>query len=472
MAIDRDITYVIRLRDETAKTLKGVRKNFQSLSKDFRNVGLGMTAVGTAGVLAITKLAKSASELEQLHISFETMLGDADAANKKIEELSEFAAKTPFTLPGVENAARQLLAVGFSAEELIPTLKAVGDVSAGLGRGEEGLRRLILNLGQVRTQGKLTGRELRDFAVLGVPLIDQLANSLGVAKEEIAGMVSSGQITDEIVTQAFMNMTREGGRFADLMSKQNKTLLGQFSNLQDEITLLMRTLGEPLQGPLLDVIAFVKQLTEQIGRFVQANPKVAEFAARVLLIGTAFLVIVGPILTFIAIMTAVISTIGAIGAAIGVLIAGLVSLVAAFTAHWEAIKTIVSNVITSLQAKFNNFVTSVSAKLTSLAAKARAIASKLTFGVVGGERRAVGGFITKGMALVGEQGPELVRLPRGSYVHPRRQTERMLRQKEGGSVNQNVTINMGGVVVQNEADEDRLVDKITRTLQLQNLKAA
>lgn len=79
-----------------------------------------------------------------------------------LENLSDFAANTPFEIPEIRQNAKQLLAMGVSAENIIPTLKALGDVASGTGAN---FTRLALNYGQVITQGHLTGRELRDFAV-------------------------------------------------------------------------------------------------------------------------------------------------------------------------------------------------------------------------------------------------------------------------------------------------------------------
>jgi len=149
------------------------------------------------------------------------------------------------------------MAVGFSAEEIMPTLKSIGDISAGLSLGEEGLQRLILNLGQVRNQGKLTGRELRDFAVAGVPLLDQLAGQLGKTTSEIQDMVSKGEITTDIVIQAFQDMTSEGGKFENLMAKQAETVSGKFSNLEDTFELLKREIGQallPIVAEFADVL--------------------------------------------------------------------------------------------------------------------------------------------------------------------------------------------------------------------------
>lgn len=501
MAIERDVTYVIRVRDEASRQFARIANSVQLNSAQLRSAGLAFTGIGAAGSAAIAKLATEASNLEQLNISFETMLGNADLARRKIDELQKFATRTPFTLPGVENAARSLLAVGFNAEELLPTLKAVGDVSAGLGRGEEGLQRLILNLGQVRAQGKLTGRELRDFAVLGVPLIDELAKTLGVAKEEITELTSQGEITDEIVTQAFANMTSEGGRFGNLMAKQNQTLLGQWSNLQDSLVLLARTIGEPLLGPLNEVIQKVIVFAEAVGQFVQNNPEIAKFGALVLLMGTAFSLLVGPLLL-------VAGTLGALGiallpaGAIVVGITGLIALVAALITHWEGLKFMISEfvsgaaqmivnvveqwkaafelakitivgIIDGIKQKFENFVNAALQKIQALIARIQALASRLTFGAIPApQERATGGFTSSPVALVGEQGPELVRLPRGSFVNNARDTERLLSSREGRSVEQNVEINLGGVTVMNEADEDRLIAKLQRMIELQSLSAA
>jgi hypothetical protein len=57
-----------------------------------------------------------------------------------------FASKTPFELPDVRANAKQLLAMGIATDDLIPTMKALGDVSAGL---SVPMDRLALAYGQV-----------------------------------------------------------------------------------------------------------------------------------------------------------------------------------------------------------------------------------------------------------------------------------------------------------------------------------
>ena len=190
------------------------------------------SAIGSRIVDLGKRVIQLADNYEQAKISFTTMLGSADKAESMLSKLSSFAKQTPFELTDVRENAKQLLAMGISADHIIPTMKALGDVSAGLGVPME---RLALNYGQVITKGKLAGQELKDFTTAGVPLLDELSKNLGKSKTEVQDMISKGQISADMVTEAFRTMTSEGGRFADLMAKQSGTLSGMRSNFSDTL---------------------------------------------------------------------------------------------------------------------------------------------------------------------------------------------------------------------------------------------
>lgn len=70
--------------------------------------------------------------LEKSEIAFTTMLGSEEKALSMLKDLTDFAKKTPFELVGIRDSAKQLLAMGITQEKMIPSLKALGDISAGL----------------------------------------------------------------------------------------------------------------------------------------------------------------------------------------------------------------------------------------------------------------------------------------------------------------------------------------------------
>lgn len=227
-----------------------------------------VVSVGVFSALA-KEVVTLADNLEQANIAFTTMLGSEEKAIAMLQDLSEFARKTPFELTDVRQNAKQLLAMGVSAENIIPTLKALWDAAAGTGAD---MTRLAMNYGQVITQGHLTGRELRDFLVNGIPLLDELAKNAGKSKEEIQNMISAGEISANDVTKAFETMTSAGGRFEDLMYKQSSTLTGLWSNFQDQLA----QMGERIWAELLPTL---KEAITGFSDWIEANSIEIEYFA-------------------------------------------------------------------------------------------------------------------------------------------------------------------------------------------------
>lgn len=243
---------------QLARDIDQINKNLARITNSVKKEGdeiddlarrMGASLAGAFSLFAaggfIKDIARVRGEFQQLEVAFETMLNSKEKADKLMAEVVDFAATTPFELQQVAGGTKQLLAYGVAAEDIIPTLKSLGDVSAGLSVPME---RLILNYGQVRTQLKLTGRELRDFQVAGVPIVAELSKNLGVAESKVADMVSAGQIGFKDVEKAFRSMTGEGGRFNDLMDKQAKTITGLASNFADAWNKMMNSIGEENEG--------------------------------------------------------------------------------------------------------------------------------------------------------------------------------------------------------------------------------
>lgn len=240
---EKQATLILQLKEFVSGGLSKIGTSLNRFANNLDKSKLMFGAVAAASAFLGKSFLGAADKMEQWTISFTTMLGSAGKAKKLMEEVKVFAEKTPFELPDVIKGAKGLLAFGFAAEEIIPALKDVGDVSAGLGVPIE---RLILNLGQVKSQTKLTGRELRDFAIAGVPLLAELAKNLNMSEEEIQEMVSAGKIGFDEVRKAFSTMAGESGKFGGLMEKQMTTLTGKISNLQDAIFRVSSEIGEYL----------------------------------------------------------------------------------------------------------------------------------------------------------------------------------------------------------------------------------
>ena len=219
-----------------------------------------------------------------------TILGSAEEAQSVLQDLSNFAATTPFDLPGIRSAGQQLLAFGFNTNELIPTLEAIGNVAAGVNVPFDELAEIY---GKARVQGRLFAEDINQLTGRGVPIIAEFAAQFGVAESEVRELVESGQIGFAELEQAFVSLTGEGGKFFDLLGTQSGTVVGQISNLGDTVTQFQEQLFkafEPALGAGLQTLTATLEETanssealdilsaagDRLAESLSANPELTE----------------------------------------------------------------------------------------------------------------------------------------------------------------------------------------------------
>lgn len=221
--------------------LKSLSQSVSSFGDTFKaglGVGAGIAAV-TAGIGALATgfgalqgtVIGFNSKLEQSTIGFQSMLGSAEAASAFLRDLQQFAAKTPFAFPELVQASQRMLAYGFAAKEVRPLLTAVGNASAAMGAGAEGVDRITKALGQMRAATVVQKGELNQLTEVGVPAFEILARAIGKTEAQTIKLVEQGKISADVFIDAFQEWSK--AKFGDMMEKQAKTFEGAMSTIQD-----------------------------------------------------------------------------------------------------------------------------------------------------------------------------------------------------------------------------------------------
>lgn len=218
--------------------LKAVGDGLSSAGARLADVGGKLTAGVTVPLVGATAAVgtfalKTASAAETTEISFTTMLGSEEAALSMMEELADFAAHTPFELSGLQTATRQLLAYGFTADDVIPMLTAVGDATAALGTGQAGIESVTRALGQMQTRGKVSAEEMLQLTEAGIPAWEYLARAIGTDTAGAMDAVTKGAVSASEGIDAIVSGMEND--FGGMMEEQSKTVEGLFSNLSDAI---------------------------------------------------------------------------------------------------------------------------------------------------------------------------------------------------------------------------------------------
>jgi len=220
----------------------------------------------------------SASEFEATRMAFDGLLGSAEIAGSVMNDIVKEAQSTPFEIPELAESGKMLAAFGVEADKIVPSIRMVGDVAAGLNVPIKDMAYLV---GTIKTQGKAMTADLNQFANRGVPIWKELGKITGLSGEALRKYAEEGNVSFEIIEKAFSNMTKEGGQFYGMMARQSKTLNGLTSTLGDAMSALGRKIlgvtdtGEVIEGQLFDKI---RQGTAGMIEFMN-SPFVSNFAS-------------------------------------------------------------------------------------------------------------------------------------------------------------------------------------------------
>lgn len=259
---------------DLAQAEKQAKATGTKIGDIFRNAlsfGLGMgifQAIQQGFRAVVGEAIDFNSMMEQARIGFTTMLGSAEKAQAFLKEMGKFAAKTPFEYPDLLEASRRMMAMGFAAEEVLPTLKAVGDAAAGLGVGSEGVNRITYALGQMRTAGRLNAQDMMQLTSVGVEAWDYVAEAIGVSVAEARKMSEKGLIpTDKALHAIISGMERD---FPDMMKKMENTWAGVTSTIKDVWRMTVGALTKDLFAGLVNWLKGIRDFaTEFYATFQQ-----------------------------------------------------------------------------------------------------------------------------------------------------------------------------------------------------------
>lgn len=231
-------------------------------------VQLGSLFTGMAGGILNMGIAsvQAAAQMRQYEIAFQTMLKSAEAGTQMLRDLQQFAAETPFDVPGVVSAGQQLMAFGFKAEEIIPMLTNLGDAASGLGLGTEGVSRLAYALGQMQTSGKLNAQDMMQLTSAGISAWDMLAQAAGKTVAEMKDLCSKGAIDSKAAVQTIVAGMNE--QFGGMMAKTSDEVAGLLANIEETAGNTSAAVGKYLTEAF-NIKGILKDVSDRLGEFQQ-----------------------------------------------------------------------------------------------------------------------------------------------------------------------------------------------------------
>ena len=260
---------VKKLRDEYAL----FKDDSQKIVTVNEGVGVSFKKIlaGIGGVAAIKHLGSEIinirGQFRSMEVSLNTMIGEIKA-KPLLTDIKQYAALSPLQLKDVSSATEMMIGFNIEAEKTPRFIRAIGDIS----RGEsQKFNSLTLAFSQMSAAGKLMGQDLNQMINAGFNPLQIISEKTGKSIAQRKDEMSKGTISAEMVQQAFIDVTSEGGKFYKMSENASKEMAGQMSMLQDAIDSVFNEIGQNNEGAIVEGIQMTTKLVENyetVGRIL------------------------------------------------------------------------------------------------------------------------------------------------------------------------------------------------------------
>lgn len=254
------------VQDQVESSMRSIAAGAASILGAFAAFGKGIL---TQGLMA-------AGSFEQTTVEMETMIGSAEEAQDILAKLTRFAVVTPFEMPQLLQVTKGLIQFGERGQQIMDTLKMLGDASGGTALKFSDLGRIF---NHIRGAGHLMHFQFRELSMRGILALTDISKYYGITTEAADKMISHGKISFEDFRKILMSLTQAGGRYNNMMEKQSQTLLGLKSTLNDALNITKRMLVQPLVPMAKILESGLIGLADAMSQIVVNGGSIISFAA-------------------------------------------------------------------------------------------------------------------------------------------------------------------------------------------------
>jgi len=339
------LEYILRLKDQISPALQklginsantqgkigGIGNQVKNLDNQLKRTASGgisifNIALGNMVATAATSMARIVPMLggaifdgtvkrEQDIVGLTTFLGDN--AKRVYDAIQHDAAVTPFSTDSLLNVNRALISSGLSADQARKDALNLANAISAVGKGDAELSNMAANMQQIKTVGKASSMDIKQFAFEGINIYAALSKATGKSVAEVQKM----DVTYDLLSKALDKAAQKGGIYAGALEKQGKTLGAMMESAKDQASIFFADFGDMLR-PL-----FQKGLV-YFQKFVEYIPKVFTAIKPIIVaIGNVFfwlIDVVGGVIKFFQSMYVKIQQGNPIFIALGAVIVGLV----------------------------------------------------------------------------------------------------------------------------------------------------
>jgi len=197
----------------------------------------------------ITDFLKDAFEeglkISRMELGVNFLAGGLDRGAEWLKSLRDLSQTSGYEMAGLGQSMRTLAGSTDELENVVPLLKSLTTISAGLGAETEQMNRFALAVSQVLAAGRFEAQEINQLTEAGMP-IKELAKTAGMSVGRFRAQVKDGSVAVSVLAETLNRMTGPGGRFFGMLEERAKSGVGMVDKMTASWLLFKQELGKDM----------------------------------------------------------------------------------------------------------------------------------------------------------------------------------------------------------------------------------
>lgn len=223
----------------------------------------GSAIVGAVGN-GISGMITQSMEKERAIAGMTTFLGKKGATDA-YKNIRQDANETTFDTASLLEVNRSLISAGANAQDARRDTMNLANAVSAVGGSNDVLTRMAANMQQIKTVGKATAMDIRQFGIAGINIYELLARSTGKNINQVKEM----EVTYDQLAKALEMGRAKGGIYENALGIASNTKQGKWDTFKDNIMTGLSDLGDAF-SPIIDkVLTGAKRFAGAIGPMLE-----------------------------------------------------------------------------------------------------------------------------------------------------------------------------------------------------------
>ncbi|MCQ2363185.1 MAG: tape measure protein [Acidaminococcaceae bacterium] len=247
--------------------VSGAVENLKSL--DFKEVLGGI--LGGAGAILTAKITtfavdgvKAIADLglatQQISSQFAAMTGSAEKGTAAYEAFNDVSRNTNYDQTAVMNMGKELMNIGYSAQNAADLISLCANTAAGLGQDISGAQQLVDIVSKIQSTGKLSTHDIEALAQAGLDM-EQVFSNMGMTAAEAMAGFKKGTIDSRAAIEA---LEQYMGTFDGKMAESQNNIIDQWNGITGNLQECCAQIGKFISDAFMktDILSGLIDLTQ------------------------------------------------------------------------------------------------------------------------------------------------------------------------------------------------------------------